>query len=149
MTFENESGWQALAGKVRATAPAVSEFEVARLRSRVRAACAPTIGWRGHAMSLAAGLAATVLLAVSSVAGLVGLRVPAVTEQDGTPLQVARSADGAVIIKYQDGTPIQKVVSSTSPTNGHDAQVHAAAGRQFVDRQDDIRPGTVVFYRVD
>ena len=100
-------------------------------------------------MSLAAGLAATVLLAVSSVAGLVGLRVPVVAEQDGTPLQVARSADGAVIIRYQNGTPIQKVVASTSPTNGRDAQVHSAAGRQFVDRQDDIRPGTVVFYRVD
>ena len=78
-----------------------------------------------------------------------GLRVPLVAEQDGTPLQVARSADGAVIIRYQNGTPIQKVVASTSPTNGHDAQVHSAAGRQFVDRQDDIRPGTVVFYRVD
>ena len=149
MTFENEPGWQALAGKVRATAPAVSEFEVARLRSRVRAASAPAIGWRGHAMSLAAGLAATILLAVSSVAGLVGLRVPVVAEQDGTPLQVARSADGAVIIRYQNGTPIQKVVASTSPTNGYDAQVYSAAGREFVVRQDEIRPGTVVFYRVD
>lgn len=149
MTFVDEPGWQALAGKVRATAPAVSDFEVARLRHRVRAASAPAGGWRAHAMSLAAGLAATVLLAVSSVAGLVGLRVPIVAGQDGTPLEVARSADGSVVIRYQDGTPIQKVVSSTSPTNGHDAQIHAAAGRQFVDRQDDIRPGTVVFYRVD
>jgi hypothetical protein len=149
MSFENETGWEALAGRIRATAPAVSEFEVARLRSRVRTASAPAGGWRAHAMSLAAGLAATVLLAVSSVAGLVGLRVPVVAEQDGTPLQVARSADGTVVIRYQDGTPIQKVVASTSPTNGHDAQVHSAAGRQFVDRQDDIRPGTVVFYRVD
>ncbi len=149
MTFESEPGWQAMAGKVRATAPAVTEFEVARLRSRVRAASTPAAGWRGHAMSLAAGLAATVLLAVTSMAGLVGLRVPVIAEQDGTPLQVARSADGTVVIRYQDGTPIQKVVSSSSPTNGHDAQVHAAAGRQFVDRQDDIRPGTVIFYRVD
>jgi hypothetical protein len=149
MSFENETGWEALAGKIRATAPTVSEFEVARLRSRVRTASAPAGGWRTHAMSLAAGLAATVLLAVSSVAGLVGLRVPVVAEQDGTPIQVARSADGTVVIRYQDGTPIQKVVASTSPTNGHDAQVHSAAGRQFVDRQDDIRPGTVVFYRVD
>lgn len=149
MRSDTEPGWQALAGKVRATAPAVSDFEVARLRSRVRAAFAPAVGWRGHAMSLAAGLAATILLAVSSVAGLVGMRVPAVAERDGTPLQVARSADGAVIIRYQDGTPIQRVVASTSPTNGHDAQVHAAAGRQFVDRHDEIRPGTVTFYRVD
>jgi hypothetical protein len=149
MNFENDPGWHPLASKVRATAPVVSEFEVARLRNRVRVASAPATGWRAHAMSLAAGLAATVLLAVSSVAGLVGLRVPVAAEQDGTPLQVARSVDGDVIIRYQDGTPIQKVVSSTSPTNGHDAQVHAAAGRQFVDRQDDIRPRTVVFYRVD
>ncbi|MCU0224032.1 MAG: hypothetical protein MUF27_08160 [Acidobacteria bacterium] len=149
MTFETESGWEALAGRVRGTAPAVSEFEVARLRSRVRAESAPASGWRNHGMSLAAGLAATVLLAVSSVAGLVGLRIPMMAERDGTPLQVARSSDGSVVIRYQDGTPIQKVVSSTSPANGHDARIHSGAGQQFVDRQDDIRPGTVVFYRVD
>jgi hypothetical protein len=149
MTIETDSGWEAMAGKVRASAPAVSDFEVARLRSRVRAASAPVSGWRAHAMSLAAGLAATLLLAVSSVAGLVGLRVPMMAERDGTPLQVARTSDGRVVISYEDGTPIQKVVSSTSPANGHDARVHSGAGQQFVDRQDDIRPGTVVFYRVD
>lgn len=152
MTYhEDDAGWEALSGSIRGTAPEVTEIEVARLRRRVRDAAPVAAGWRAHAFALATGLAATILLAVTTIGGLVGLR-PAMTvrgPEGGDRLQVARAEDGSVIIRYADGTPVRRVVQSTKPKPNGEAEVRLAQNGQVVDSGDALRPGTVVFYRVD
>lgn len=148
---QDDAGWEALSGHVRGAAPGVTEFEVARLRHRVREAAPAAAGWRSHAVALATGLAATVLLAVTTIGGLVGLRpVLSVGGPEGREqLQVARAEDGSVIIRFSDGTPVRRVVQSTKPKPNGESQVRLAQNGQVVDSGDALRPGTVVFYRVD
>jgi len=152
MTYhEDDAGWEALSGRVRGTAPEIPELEVARLRRRVREAAPVAAGWRSHALALATGLAATILLGVTTIGGLVGLRPVTAARGAGAGelLQVARAQDGSVIIRYADGTPVRRVLQSTKPKPNGESQVRLARNGQVVDAEDAVSPGTVVFYRVD
>ncbi len=129
----------------------VTEFDVARLRRRVREGLGSTRP-RSIAFRLAASAAAFVVGAVTLVAVL-RHGEPAGTQQiAGTnaaaPIALARAKDGSVLFKFQDGRSTHRIAKSDDPQSAGD-EVRIAKGRKFVDRSEHPRPGEVVFYRID
>ncbi|MDQ7006499.1 MAG: hypothetical protein Q9Q40_04645 [Acidobacteriota bacterium] len=120
---------------------AVSDFEVARLRRRISGSLAgerrPSYG-RGYAVA-----AAALAFAALSLIGL-GSRPPA-----SASLALTLTEDGSVRIAYADGRPIERVVKTQAPAASAEKIARVAGAREYVDKNGQPRPGTVVFYKVD
>lgn len=124
-----------------------STDEVRRLQQRVREAHrVPRTGsgraWR--ALAVAASLAVA-----AGSAGLIGLAPRSPQGESGT-LQVARQLDGSIVLQHVDGKPITHVTKTYSARFEHGEKVlNSRAAPQVVDRDTDLAPGQVVFYRVN
>ena len=118
-----------------------SEVEVVRLRRRVRDAVGgarqPRVKGR-FAMAAAA--------AVFAVLTLAGLKWQPLTPAS---LALSLTEDGTVRIAYADGRPIGRVVKTQAPTAPPVDVERVAGAREYLDKNGQPRPGTVVFYRVD
>ncbi|MDQ7008626.1 MAG: hypothetical protein Q9Q40_15500 [Acidobacteriota bacterium] len=118
-----------------------SEMEVVRLRRRVRDAVGGThphrVGGR-YAMAAAA--------AVFAFLTLTGLKWQPLTPAS---LALSLTEDGAVRIAYADGRPIGRVIKTQAPMALPVDVERVAGAREYLDKNGQPRPGTVVFYRVD
>lgn len=125
----------------------VSDVDVARLRRAVRRQVATEMrGRRGGGLLRKAMLAAAAAsFAGATMLAWVGERPAAAP---APPVSVARAADGSVVIQFADRSRVHRVTKTAEPQPGAEGEVRVARQR-FVDRNDAIRPGEVVFYRID
>ncbi len=125
---------------VRDDVRSIGEIDVARLRRSVRQQLGTaTPAWRRYAAAVAAfAVGGTSLFAVLSLTP----QVSALAEVD-----VDRAADGSVLLKFNDGGT-HRIVKTDDPA-AREGQVKVAKGRTFVDKAEEVRPGAVVFYRID
>ena len=131
--------WDALGAALSAEEP--TEFDVARLRHRVREAA-------GRHDVLRPALRAAVVAATFSLVAL-GLSFLAGNPAGrGEPVRLYAERGGKVVIEFADGRT-HRVVKSTDPRFQSGAVVRTARGRKLVDDDEHPAPGTVVFYRID
>ena len=163
--------WDRLAGSLEGlAADRVTEFDVVRLRRSVGRAL-PSVARTHRWARLAASAAAIVVGAVSlysaidrhdpltvaalpaqdrlAVLGTTTGAVGAVGAAAAVSVKMAAEADGSVIFQFSDPTKSHRIIKSTDPVTSNDDTVKIAKGRQFVDRNEQPRPGQVVFYRID
>lgn len=142
------SDWAALSARLETLAPgpAISEFEVARLRRNVAAALP---NGRAGSQHLMARLAVAVVAVIVGGMGLFTALDGARPVSNGTcAVQVAMTPDGNVAIKFHDGRT-HRITKSDEPVPTAAAQTAIARGRTFVDRNGAVKPGEVTFYRID
>jgi hypothetical protein len=155
---ESDAGWASLSSHIDAfvqedSNTSVSDVEVRRLVARVRSATAEPQrrwGWRLTELATlaASGIAAVVVLVTAD--GTREPRVRAGLDPAAGPVsQVERADDGAVVIKFADSQKTHRIRQSERPAPGGAAEIHVAKGGRFVDRNQELRPGTVTFYRID
>jgi hypothetical protein len=136
-------GWDSFARRI-GSAETVTDIDVARLRARVRGALPAErhFGWR---LFQGAALAASAALAFFAV---VDGAKPQDTAKAPAPA-VERGDDGSVVIRFADGRQTHRVTESELPQTGAAKETHVAQGRQFVDKNESMQPGTITFYRID
>ncbi len=156
--IDDDAEWTSLASHITTAVQndpqaSVSEVEVRRLVARVRSETAePRRRWAWRLTELAtlaaSGVAAVVVLVTAD--GSREPRVRAAAEPQAGPVtEVVRADDGAVVIRFADSQKVHRVRQSDRPVPGGVAEVHLAQGGRFVDRDQELRPGTVTFYRID
>jgi len=135
----------------RSGAPSASEFEVMQLRRRVHERLAAE---RRRTPRLAWASAAAAILVVAAL-GLVVLDGPPGAVPD-VPASAAFSQndDGQVLIQFADGRPVHTVrkrLLTASGANGlrGPETVKRVMGREFVDKNGQPNPGTIVMYVID
>jgi hypothetical protein len=124
----------------------VSEFEIARLRSRVRS----NVKDSGHFSSWATrfgAAAASILVGGICLGTLIYGSGQLVTVDMRDPVAVARAANGSVLIQFQDGRVTHRISTGDDPRAWD--QVQVARGLRFVDRSATPQPGNALFYRID
>lgn len=139
-------GWEAFSAQL-GPAP-VSEFEVARLRRRVRRAIEAEAPVRFRLVARAAGVAACLAFGLLALSGLVVTPVEA-PSAPASIVQMARTPEGAVEIQLSDNQQPHRVTQTTNPAAKSGGVVNFAKNGKYVDKTGRPQPGTVVFYRID
>ena len=124
----------------------VGDFDVARLRRRVTDGVRAERrqgAWHGQRYSLAAAALAFAALA------LVGLGSRPLAPEASATLALTLTDDGSVRIAYADGRPIERVIRTRAPKAPAEKVARVAGAREYLDKNGQPRPGTVVFYKVD
>lgn len=140
------AGWGALARQLGPSP--VSEFDLARLRRRVRKAVEAESRAPFRFLARAAGLAACLCFGLLGLSGLL-LAPSEAPPSPASIVQMARTLDGGVEISLSDTRQTHRITQTTDPATKTGGVVKFAKNGKFVDKTERPQPGTVVFYRID
>ncbi len=129
----------------QAVATEVTEIDLQRLRRRVRHEIEAG-EHRSWSRRLAVVAAAAAMVAFGLFAALDARR--AMTPSEEPNFSVLRAANGGVLIRFHDGAGTHRINRSLEASSNAEAHLQTA-GRSFVDDAGEIKPGQVVFYRID
>ncbi len=146
--------WARLSMALRSLGEPASELEIARLRRNVGRAVA-RIG-RYQMITRLAATAAAVFVGVLGLYTALGrheIRIDAgsaAVPVAAGAVEFARADDGSVVIDFTaSNRSAHRIVKTDDPRPTGKGEVKLAAGRRFVDRDEQVKPGEVVFYRID